>query len=258
MSLQLLKQLNGSNSGSFYEFITNYKKGNYPRIAWYPSASIDFHALLYLHPNYSKINPGTTQDPKSPDVFLYTDYKSQLNTPFLNEQIVFKDSWTTVTIDSIEELPTLDLPLHQGIVRFTDINENTNRALFLKIKIESNKIGDFLVPIIYIFAENEAFCGEILIPNNAKLSHIIHVLYGYGLGGGWSSGGWLLNVLKKFQCEIFISDPYIDLEHGDEIAIDLYPDLAKQNNIPAILEPIRVLNGKEWSNHGDVSWFIVR
>ena len=257
MSLKLLQKLNGTETGSFNKFLNKYKNGPPPRIAWYPSSGIDFRALLYLHPNYSIINPATKTEPDCPDIFLFTDYFPWQDSTFLDDKLLFDDKRTKIYIDSIEVLPRLELPLDIKIVHFPKGSTATNRVVFLMINITSNKLGDFSFPVLYVFAENEAFCSEILIPNKAKLSHIIHVRYGGGCGGGGNASGiWLLNLLKRLECEVFITDNHYAWQSGDIASVKLYPNLAEVND-PVELDKIRVINSEVWSSHGDVTWCLV-
>jgi hypothetical protein len=255
MSKKLLYDLNGKNNGLFKYFLDNFK--GEPRIAWYPSAGKDFRALLYLHPGFSKIKPASKEEPKSPDFFIFTDYFPHQNLNIQEEDIIFDDGKTVIIAESIEELPKLKLPLHIKIVNSPSCNFNTNRAIFLKINIDSKILGSFSFPVLIIVAENEAFCGEILVPKEASLSHIIHVRYGGGCGGGgFSAGAWILNVLHKLKCEVFVTDDTHYWQDGDENAIRIYPNLNTPEELPE-LERIRVIGSKSWSDHGDVNWYLV-
>lgn len=255
MSRQLLINLNGNKTGQLKKFLDDFK--GEPRIAWYPSAGEDFRALLYLHPNFSRLHPPARQEPQPPDLFLFTDYSPWGGVSFSNNETIYSDRKTKVFVESVEELPRLNLPLHDGIVCFPGHRSFTDRAVFLKIKIESDRLGIFTYPLLYAFAENEAFYCEKLIPNKATITHIIHVRYGGGLGGGGrASGAWLLNVLEKLNCELFITDNHHHWQSGDTRAMELCPFIPKR--CFSMLTPIRTIQSKKWSGHGDVTWYIVR
>jgi len=51
MCKQFLKELNGDRKGKFAGVIRDLPDS--PRIAWYPSAGVDFRDLLYLSSQYS-------------------------------------------------------------------------------------------------------------------------------------------------------------------------------------------------------------
>ncbi len=254
MSKKLLINLNGNNNGQLKKFLNTL--GVEPRIAWYPSAGEDFRALLYLHTSYSKLHPSSQQEPLPPDLFLFTDYFPWRNSTFLDTEIIYADDRTTVSLESIEELPGLNLELHEKIVDFSNGSEITDKALFLKIRIYSERLGSITYPVLYAFAENEEFYCKKLIPNNATISHIIHIRYGGGCcGGGNASGVWLVNVLHKLNCQIFITDNHYHWQSGDYKALELCEDIPKESN--AQLTPIRTIPSKSWSGHGDVSWNLV-
>lgn len=254
MSRQLLSNLNGSKNGQLKKFLNGFN--GEPRIAWYPSAGQDFRALLYLDPSFSQLQPATEVEPQPPDLFLFTDYFPWQSSKFLDTKTIYLDNRTSVTIEHIEELPRLNLPLHEELVHFVEGSTATDRAVFLKIRIDSDKLGSISYPVIYAFAENETFFCKKLVPHEAIISHIIHVRYGGGCGGGGNASGvWLLNVLKQLKCELFITDGHHHRQSGDEFAIELCSSIPRESD--AQLNPIRVVPSSGWSGHGDVSWNLV-
>ncbi len=255
MSRELLLNLNGNNKGEFQKFLDKVR--GEPRIAWYPSAGEDFRALLYLDPSYSRINPASVLEPQSPDIFLFTDYYPWKYSRFLDDRTIYSDSRTTVYIEYIEELPKLNLPLHEELVHFPDGSNATDRVLFLRIRITSEKLGSIYYPVLYAFAENETFYCRKLVPNKATISHIIHIRYGGGCGGGGNASGvWLVNVLKNLKCELFVTDGHYYWQSGDEFALTLCPSIQRESDVQ--LTPIRVVQSQGWSGHGDVSWNLVK
>lgn len=256
MSKQLLLSLNGSNRGAFYQWLSKHK-GN-PRIAWYPSAGEDLRDLLYLSSSFAQRMPAMAIEPSPPDLFLHTDYFPWSTSSFLDSNFVYQDSRTTVLIKSIEELPRYNLPLDSKIVDFPDGSHATGRVLFLQIEVSSHVLGNFSVPLIYAFIENSVFCSQCIIPNGGKISHVIHIRYGGGCGGGGKSSGiWLLNILRNIECECFVTDGHCHTQSGDERAMEIYPNLAATEALPN-LEPIRVIPSKSWSCHGNITWNVLK
>lgn len=254
MSRQLLMSLNGNNKGGLQHFLDTFDGD--PRIAWYPSAREDFRALMYLDSRFSKLNPASEIEPRPPDIFLFTDYYPWKSSTFLDNRIIYSDNKTTVRIEQIEELPKLNLTLHPELASFPEGSKATNRALFLTIRITSNKLGSISYPVIYAFSENETFFCSKLVPNNAAISHIIHVRYGGGCGGGGrASGVWLVNVLKTLSCEVFITDGHYFWQSGDNFALTLCSSIQRESDVK--LKPIRVVPSYLWSGHGDVTWNLV-
>lgn len=175
----------------------------------------------------------------------------------MDNRILYSDSRTLVVVDQIEELPTLDLlPLHKELVHFTEGSTATDKAVFLKIRIDSDKLGFIVYPVVYAFAENETFFCKKMVPNDAIVSHIIHVRYGGGCGGGGSASGiWLLHVLRQLHCELFITDGHHHWQSGDHFALRTCRAIPRTNT--STLTPIRTIHSQGWSGHGDVSWNLV-
>ncbi len=256
MSRQLLEKMNGTKTGTFRKWLDSFT--GEPRIAWYPSAGEDFRDLLYLHPNYSTINSASKTDPQPPDIFLHTDYYPWETSRFLDNKNIHIDDRTKVTVQTIEELPRCDLPLDDKIVDFPEGSLATGRVLFLMIKIQSNVLGEFTYPVLYAFSENAAFCAEKILPHNGKLSHIVHVRFGGGLGGGGKSTGvWLLNILRKLECEVFVTDSHYSQGAGDKRIYQIYPSLCGDEDENQ-LKQIRMINSEQWSDHGDVTWNLLK
>jgi hypothetical protein len=252
MSLKLLHKLNGNRNGYFRRFLDKYSET--PRIAWYPSAGTDFRALLYLHPSYSAHRPLEEEEPAPPDLFLFTDYFPWSSSTFLDNRLVFDDYRTYIVVKEMEMLPDLVFPLDKDIVHFPDGSKATHRVIFMNLKVHSNKLGEFTWPLLYVFSVNEMFCGKCLIPNEAQLSHVIHIRYGGGCGGGGSASGiWIQNVLRKLGCEYFITDNHYYWQNGDLKAAQLFPELGWEDE-NLLLTPLRKIHSIGWSGHGDVVW----
>jgi hypothetical protein len=249
MSLQLLTHLNGNNQGKLATFLQNFDNDNQPRIAWYPSAGKDFRALLYLSTEYANKYP-VEHKPAAPDLFIFSDYFPWESDKFLDDRLIYKDNHTTIEILNIEELPRLNLELHPEIVDFPEGSTATDRLIFLEVKVTSNDLGEFKFPVLYAFAENESFYCKKLAPNEAFITHIIHVRYGGGLGGGGkASGVWLKHVLCKLKTEVFISDDHYSWQEGDNFALNYCKEIPKKDT--SNLKQFRRIPGRLWSDYTD-------
>lgn len=254
MSLQLLNFLNGNKNGLLKSFIASYDKASAPRIAWYPSAGSDFRALLYLNERYTKLNPAKSIEPISPDIFIFSDYWMGGDSNFLDTKLIYKDDSTRMTVVAAELLSDLNLELPEELIDFPKAHKATNKVAFLKVRVESDELGTYEMPVIYVFAVNEEFMSKVVLPNEGKFSHIIKIRYGGGLGGGGKlRGNWIPNILKKVGCELFISDNSNSENRNDVLAFVNYPNIANNHSIPS-LRPIRTIESRLWSNYGDVSW----
>ena len=252
MSETLLQELNGGYTGNFHRWLQT--RNHEPRICWYPSAGADFRDALYLHPAFSGIDFKPDTLPQPPDIFLHTDYWPWEGSRFLDTRNIYRDRHTSIFVKTIEELPRCDLATDPQIVMSTEGSSATGRVIFLELEVKSDKLGKYQVPVLYVFAENTAFCAERMLPLKSRISHIIHIRYGGGLGGGGkSTGRWILNTLDKLQCELFITDSHYGESDSDTRIIELYPALAKQTS-SYNFEKIGTLQGEKWSNHGTVTW----
>jgi hypothetical protein len=236
-----------------HEYLAEHK--GEPRIAWYPSADDDFRALLYLDVTYADVAPAIGPEPLPPDIFLLSDFNKRVLEFMHAGAVVHEDKFTTVRIDQIEELPPLDLPQLSRIAGFRR-HYPCNRAFFMMVSVVSTVLGSFTRPVIYAVAENEALFCDVMHPNNVRLSHIVNVRYGGGLGGGGrATGSWMMNILRQVGCEVYISDDHLGWQDGDDMMLEMCPAVPRTRDVH--LHPIRMIPGVRWSNFGDVSWNLV-
>ena len=102
---------------------------------------------------------------------------------FLDRPLVHEDHGCRITVEAIQELPPPGVPFHGELVAF-DANHATGRMVFLELAVWSDRLGQFRVPVVYAFVENAAFCARCLLRGGARVSHVVQVRYGHGLGGG--------------------------------------------------------------------------
>lgn len=252
MSRNLLAALNADRRGSFSRFLSGYERE--PRIAWYPSSGHDFRDLLFLSDAYARRENWSIA---APDIYLHTDYFPWTTSTFLDTPTVWDDGRTAITIRELEELPAIALPLDPDIVDFTSGSRATGRVVYLDLEVRSHQLGVFSAHCVYVFAENEAFCAKKVLPCDGNLSHVIHVRYGGGCGGGGrASGVWVRNILTRVGCEVFVTDDHENVQAGDTAALERYPSLGAHGPEP-ILSAMRTTPSESWSGHGDVTWYAV-
>lgn len=185
MSIELLKSLNGDRNGLLKSFIDKYENVREPRLAWYPSAAPDFRALLYVTKKYSIFNPARWKESALPELFIFTDYGISGDISFLENNLVYEDKRTNMTILNYEIWPVL--------------NGVTDKLAFLDVRVESMRFGVYEIPIIYAFPENLSFLAELLLSKNGILSHVIHIRNrGGSENGGIARSAWILyNYLRN-------------------------------------------------------------
>jgi len=254
MSKELLYKINGKNDGTLKHFLDTFQ--GEPRIAWYPSAGADFRDLLYLNPKFFELMPIIEREPAPPDIFIHTDYFPWSESTFLDKPNVYEGSGAKISIQTIEELPCADLSLDPQIMNSPKGKYAPGRMIFLRVGVHSNKLGKFSVPLIYAFVKNESFCAKMVLPEHGRFSHVIHACFSGVFGrGGKGTGAWLLHVLGKVGCEVFVTDGYYDDQAADKAALELYPELSGPK---ADLEMIRALKSEGWSSHGAMTWNLVK
>lgn len=257
MSSQLLRLLDNRRSVQFSEFISSLE--HEPRIAWYPSAGTDFRALFYLNDVFLSANPTVEgNDPKEPDIFLYTDYamtNDRLNHILFHgdETVVHDDGRATVTLSDIENLGRIEFDSYSDY-QLTEQNRHFyNRVFFFNATIESADFGTITKPVLYFFCCNEQLCSELLLPMKAKVSHVIHIRYGHGFGGANSSGHWLQHVLSLLQCEMYIHDGLSHYYDNEQRIIAYFSESIPQKSI-STLTTIREIDGRGWSYSTRIIW----
>lgn len=253
MSLSFLKSLNGKKQGFFHQWLNSLESN--PRIAWYPSAGTDFRPLLYLSRTFSKAHPPVCQEPELPEIFLFTDYFPYDSSTFLDTNLIYNDGRTSVEVVQIEELDRCDLPLYRQITTHYRRSRATNRVVFMTVRVASIELRmDYIVPVLYSFNLNESTM-EQMVEHQASISHVIHVRYGGGRGGGGrATGVWLTHALNLLNCEVFITDDHYQWAEGDIWFYNRCEALPRERCTG--LKPIRTIPGREWSNHGDVTWYL--
>jgi hypothetical protein len=283
MSMRFLECLNGNNNGYFKKWLNNFQNIT-PNISWYPSSGFDFRNLLYLSKQYAENN---ISQPKwiIPDLHIHTDfYKPDFDTLFPRNMVrnftkplseieslfreyadlsgwyLFNDGRTSVRVAQLEILNPIELSCHdlknqKELVTLEVDNHNFRTAYYLKLDIGSDKYGHFESHLIYVNIVNETF-ANMLIENNAELSHISHVRYGSAFGGARGLGSFLINILSRLKTKYYLSDPHMDNE-SDVLPGIIYSNLKKQNNDVALL-PIYHIKSESWSNNGDISFYEVQ
>jgi hypothetical protein len=256
MTMAFLDAMFGRPTGPARQWLAGLSRE--PRIAWYPSAGEDFRDLLYLSEEYARCFPSGQAEPAPPDLFLHTDYFPWTESRFLDTAVVHQDTRTTIRVEAIDELPRCDLPLDARIVQFPVGSVATGRVLFLLLRVTSAQLAmDRVVPVLYAFCENAAFCAERLLPLGARCSHVVRVRYGGGCGGGQSSGHWILRNLDRLHCELLVWDQHDNEQDGDRRCLERFPNLKREGAQPYRFRRLRTLPEAMWSGHGDVAWDLV-
>jgi hypothetical protein len=155
--------------------------------------------------------------------------------------------------------PTKNIDLIQTIGDFEPNPILRNKVIYAKVMVQSTTLGTFYAHLLYAITYNEHFFESLLKPLKVKLSHIIHVRYGGGLGGGGkASGGWLKYVLRFLKVDYFLTDNHLNLQFGDHLFLKkVLKNKFLAGAYQIKLTPIKIIESSQWSNHGDVHWNLV-
>lgn len=177
------------------------------RIAWYPSAGLDFRDLLELS------NPIDANE--TPDLFIHTDYKpdwSLENTIFENFNIGPVqngfDRNFDVIIDDVFKLEITE-PIRYSVdanyVDFSDDAPRFPKVFLLNVSVSHNG-NTISKPVLYFVFENINFLDEILLKFKIKITHFVKVREGCGFGGNRKS----ISIAYAFIAKLGIKYLFVD------------------------------------------------
>jgi hypothetical protein len=258
MSYEFLNQLAGSRSPLFRGWIDATPCE--PRIAWYPSCGADFRDIVYLSSAFGRSSPPSEPEPAPPDLFIHTDYHSSITgrVDFRPGADLYVGRGSRLTIIEHEELDRLDLPpVSRCSATFPDAARGLGSAHFMKVSFMTPDFGTIAATLLFISAENAAFCETVLLRHRTLISHVVQVRYGHGFGFAYCGPAWLLNVLPRLRTEVLVSDGHhtnLDKERLRDLFLEM-PAL-KGPCSAAGLRSVRTLPGVHWSDHGDVQWLL--
>jgi hypothetical protein len=255
MSIEFLEAINGGADGRLRRFIELHRGGGSPRLAWYPSAGDDLRDLIYLSKEFAARNPGTLPDPAPPDLFVHTDGWLPSRFDAWGKRPAHRDSRTRITVLHRERLPDVSLPSFRDLI--DERAPCSGRADFFELRVESQPNGVFPARLLYVEAENAAFCARYLLARRARVTHLVQVRYGQGEGGARTCGGWLERFTEALGTEVVVSDPRLGPGHGDAWRQErCFPELRGYQAPTTSTRPIRTMRGERWSGHGDITWWV--
>jgi hypothetical protein len=202
MSRQLLEALNNGNQGLFNAWLKN--QAGEPKIAWYPSAGLDFAPLFYLSQNFFHYLPLQERPRNNPDLFILTDWDRRggdffdcenINPPWIHHPAqahgllgllgafaAAQDAAVNAILmagDHIEyngHHPIFELIHPYEPVFLPALIEpdrpHCGHGWFFNTRIHSNGLEPIDQSVLYLMADNRKFCSEFLIPLGARISHL--------------------------------------------------------------------------------------
>jgi hypothetical protein len=272
MSLQFLKNLNGSNSGHFAKLLSSLESKENLYLSWYPSSGEDFRNVVILNDLFMGSKISGNKQWKQPDLFIYTDFNTTQFTDLFPEEIaseftkpmtemesilseysdlggwnIFYDDKTGVRIKRFEWLPELNAMFDKQLMHSGEFGLSNKKVAYMLLDIWTKEFGELEAHLIYCNVGNEWFANK-LITENAKISHLTKVKYGSNFGGAIASGNYLKNILTKLGTQYYICDSLNTVRSGDEAAQRLYPALRKDDS-EYELNQLFVIPENYWNNN---------
>jgi hypothetical protein len=128
---------------------------------------------------------------------------------------------------------------------------------FFELEVNSDVHGPMRARLLYVQAENAAFCAKYLLAHRARITHIVQVRYGHGEGGARTSGAWLECFTEALGTEVLVADRFLRPGHGDAHPQErCFPELAEHRALTTVTRAIKTMRGERWSHHGDVTWWV--
>ena len=157
------------------------------KILWYPSAGRDYRDLMEVTPERLALHG----IPEQPNIICHTDYNpswAALDQAIRRPMIIHQDARTTIKI--IEKVPLSFVPeaniqyriRHNHVDFFDDAPDKTTIYL-LKLKINSDTLGEIDAQVFYFMFENYNFLEELILKNKLAITHFVKVRQGCGFGG---------------------------------------------------------------------------
>lgn len=182
-------------------------------LCWQPYAGHDWSDLLYFSQEY--IDTVFMPDGCSvvaPKLFIHTDAGMQMRGALCEAQHLLplkfpNDGRTKLVSCETEQLFTLNIqpPGEKEEVRLQGVSREYGKVVFLKLKIESDRLGLLEQQVIYSFAENTAFFEEILRRYDAKVGWI----WISGLTACNRPDNWLEAAANELRTKLIYSLDYV-------------------------------------------------
>ena len=229
---------------------------------WYPSAGCDFSVFDVFSPE--KLGRIIENKDELPDCFLLTDYDAGYSgPPFIingpkkggrNNEIIYKSEDCTVTAFNQCQIRGINVGYDPDMVvgepngRLPELYGNVYTADIL-ISYKSGNI--YLSTLVYAVAENTRFLYDFLLKNRIKIKYLVRSCYGYGFGGGRSTGMILPHLFKDLKVKYFANDKNTG---GDESCdpANIYLTDEQRKTVPELYELSNLTKDFGFKGYDDV------
>ncbi len=237
----------------------------YDNILWYPSAGVGFNIVDIFSPEKLKML-GIEKD-ECPDCFLLTDYDPKplfeslfYNTPCKNDTYVYYNkNGCVVTAFNEKRLPDINIGYDPAMVSFwqdCDLPDQYGVVFTADILIEYENGHKYISKLIYAAAENTRFLYDYLLKNKIRIKYLVRSCYGYGFGGGRSTGMALRHLLKDLGVQYFADDENTGGD-GEDVA-DRYLTDDQRETVPVLEKITNLTSDFGFQGYGEVVLYKVK
>jgi len=191
------------------------------KILWYPSSGTDYRDILEV--TAPRLLLHGIKEP--PNIICHTDYFAKWID--LDKEILHKDERTTVQVVGrcnvlLRPEAKVIYQINPKHVDFPDEAPIHPTIYFLKLKINSNILGEITSNVFFFLFENYNFLEQIILKNRIRITHFVKVREGCGFGGNRKSISVFYSLLGNIGVKyLFIDDEihYCRMTH-DRIAYE--------------------------------------
>ena len=183
--MRLKELLQGQTPQAQYALDSFFANISEERILWYPSAGKDYRDVMEMTPERLAMH----QIPEQPTIICHTDYMHswtglQRQSRYL---CMRKDAHTTVMVIEKHSLSLTPGNKVDYYVRRENISGQQEMfeplIYLLKLRIQSDTLGEFHAHVFYFIFENYNFLEELVLKKRLAITHFIKVRQGCGFGG---------------------------------------------------------------------------
>ena len=232
-------------------------------VLWYAASGDDFSVLDV----FSKEKLGRFLNGSScPDCFLLTDYDVSFRESMFiikgteyggcDQKIIYSSDDCTVTAFNPCRIRSVNVGYDPDMVLgFSDgrLPRRYGCVYAADILIEYGNGNKYVSKLIYAVVENTRFIYDYLLKHRIKIKYLVRANYGYGFGGGLSTGMILINLIKDLGVEYFANDLNIA---SDDVA-DRYLTDSQRSSMPVLSQIANLTGIYGFAGYGDVMLYHV-
>ncbi len=177
------------------------------QICYYPSAGKDYRDMICIRKENLESEYRKKYVPAS--LFLHVDYRPlENNLPFQPGQILHEDSKGRITVKTVQQVTTLDLPLSNKTEDSLETSADYGKCFLMDVDVEFNlKKGKKLeqTKLLYCFVDDEVFNVKVLSENKIELIYLCLSGNVYPFCGTEAIWAWLSESQARIKAKSTIS-----------------------------------------------------